>query len=74
MNNNILKIRFWRAEKALCMQILEQEGLPKEKGDVLERLKNWEEYLDKDISTQSTDADDVSKKIRETDMSNIWWR
>ena len=27
-----------------------------------------------DISTQSTDADDVSKKIRETDMSNIWWR
>lgn len=29
--------------------------------DVLERLKNWEEYLDKDISTQSTDAADVSK-------------
>ena len=31
-----LKIQFWRAEKALAMQILEQEGLPKEKkkGDV----------------------------------------
>lgn len=28
-----LKIQFWRAEKALAMQILEQEGLPKEKGD-----------------------------------------
>lgn len=31
-----LKIQFWKAEKALAMQILEQEGLPKEKmkGDV----------------------------------------
>lgn len=29
--------------------------------DVLERLKNWEEYLDKDLSPQSTDAADVSK-------------
>lgn len=28
-----LKIQFWRAENALAMQILEQEGLPKEKGD-----------------------------------------
>ena len=26
-----LKIQFWKAEKALAMQILEQEGLPKEK-------------------------------------------
>lgn len=31
-----LKIQFWKAEKALAMQILEQEGLPKRKneGDV----------------------------------------
>lgn len=31
-----LKIQFWKAEKALAMQILEQEGLPKKKskGDV----------------------------------------
>lgn len=28
-----LKIQFWRAEKALAMQILEQEGLPKCKED-----------------------------------------
>lgn len=28
-----LKIQFWKAEKNLAMQILEQEGLPKEKGD-----------------------------------------
>lgn len=34
--NKKLKIQFWKAEKALAMQILEQEGLPKEKteGDV----------------------------------------
>ena len=29
----LLKIQFWKAERALAMQILEQEGLPKEKGD-----------------------------------------
>lgn len=28
-----LKIQFWKAEKALAMQILEQEGLPKNKND-----------------------------------------
>lgn len=31
--NKRLKIQFWKAEKALAMQILVQEGLPKEKGD-----------------------------------------
>ena len=28
-----LKIQFWRAEKALAMQILEQEGLPQQKAN-----------------------------------------
>jgi hypothetical protein len=28
-----LKIKFWKAEKALAMQIVEQDGLPKEKSD-----------------------------------------
>ena len=28
-----LKIKFWKAEKALVMQILEQEGLPEEKSE-----------------------------------------
>ena len=28
-----LKIQFWKVEKSLAMQILEQEGLPKGKGD-----------------------------------------
>lgn len=42
-----LKIQFWKAEKALAMQILEQEGLPKCKGDGFVQiyqsidLKDW---------------------------------
>ena len=42
-----LKIQFWRAELALAMQILEQEGLPKCKGDGFVQiyqsidLKDW---------------------------------
>lgn len=42
-----LKIQFWKAEKALGMQILEQEGLPKSKGDGFVQiyqsidLKDW---------------------------------
>lgn len=35
-----LKIQFWRAEKALSMQILEQEGLPKEKRDGCVKIKD----------------------------------
>lgn len=33
-----LKIQFWKAEKALAMQILEQEGLPEEKEDGFVRI------------------------------------
>ena len=42
-----LKIQFWKAEKVLCMQILEQEGLPKCKDDGFVQiyqsidLKDW---------------------------------
>ena len=67
-HNEVLR----RRVQEFSMELLEQNM--RDNKDVLERLKNWEEYLDKDMSTQSTDADDVSKKIRETDMSNIWWR
>lgn len=35
-----LKIQFWKAEKALAMQILEQEGLPKEKWDGFIRIND----------------------------------
>lgn len=33
-----LKIQFWKAEKALAMQILEQEGLPEEKSEGFVRI------------------------------------
>lgn len=48
-----------RRVQEFSMELLEQNM--RDNKDVLERLKNWEEYLDKDLSTQSTDADDVSK-------------
>ena len=35
-----LKIQFWKAEKGLVMQILEQEGLPKEKMDGYVRIND----------------------------------
>ena len=35
-----LKIQFWKAEKGLVMQILEQEGLPKEKTDGYVRIND----------------------------------
>ena len=35
-----LKIQFWRAEKALAMQILEQEGLPERKEDGVVRIND----------------------------------
>ena len=48
-----------RRVQEFSMELLEQNM--RDNKDVLERLKNWEEYLDKDLSTQSTDAADVSK-------------
>ncbi len=49
-----------RRVQEFSMELLDQNM--RDNKDVLERLKNWEEYLDKDLSTQSTDAADVSKK------------
>lgn len=40
-----LKIQFWEAEKALAMQILEQEGLPKEKNEGHVRIRIQPEFL-----------------------------
>lgn len=36
-----LKIQFWKAERALAMQILEQEGLPKRKDEGDVRIWNY---------------------------------
>lgn len=54
-HNEVLQRRI----REFSMELLDRTM--KENKDVLERLKNWEEYLDKDMSTQSTDAADVSK-------------
>lgn len=40
-----LKIQFWKAEKALAMQILEQEGLLKEKNEGHVRIRVQPEFL-----------------------------
>lgn len=53
--NEVLQRRI----REFSMELLDRTM--KENKDVLERLKNWEEYLDKDMSTQSIDAADVSK-------------
>lgn len=53
--NEVLQRRI----REFSMELLDQNM--RDNKDVLERLKNWEEYLDKDVSTQSTDAADVSK-------------
>ena len=39
--NKKLKIQFWKAEKALAMQILVQEGLPKRKNEGNVRVWNY---------------------------------
>ena len=54
-HNKVLQKRV----QEFSMELLDQNM--RDNKDVLERLKNWEEYLDKDLSTQSTDAADRSK-------------
>ena len=54
-HNEVLQRRI----REFSMELLDRTM--KENKDVLVRLKNWEEYLDKDLSPQSTDAADVSK-------------
>ena len=64
-----LKIKFWKAEKALAMQILEQEGLPKQKYNGVIRisggitfvnetlyLRGIEEIFDFDIDSKSFES------------------
>ena len=44
--NKKLKIQFWKSEKALAMQILKQEGLPKEKMKGTVRISGAPELRD----------------------------
>lgn len=47
--NKKLKIQFWKAEKGLVMQILEQEGLPKEKMDGYVRINDSPELISDNV-------------------------
>ncbi len=49
-----LKIQFWKAEKALAMQILEQEGLPKEKANGEVRILGAPQLCDDRIFLRGT--------------------
>ena len=50
-----LKIKFWKAEKALAMQILEQEGLPKEKGSGIVKITNFPAFYESAINLRGED-------------------
>jgi hypothetical protein len=49
-----LKIQFWRAEKALAMQILEQEGLPQQKANGEVRILGAPQLCDDRIFLRGT--------------------
>ena len=59
--NKKLKIQFWKAEKALAMQILEQEGLPKQKRDGKVHMVSEPDLWANDIFLRGYDRDDFSK-------------
>lgn len=59
-----LKIQFWKADKALAMQVLEQEGLPKEKREGEIRISWAPELHDDNVFLRG----DCSSK-----NSNIGW-
>lgn len=44
-----LKIKFWKAEKALAMQIVEQEGLPKEKHTGIVKIAGSVDIYDRSL-------------------------
>ena len=72
MNLYYAEGRFYAVECADCGGKV--VGAYRTKEEAAEAWNTRAKVKESDMSTQSTDADDVSKKIRETDMSNIWWR
>lgn len=52
-----LKIQFWNAEKALVMQVLEQEGLPKKKTDGYVRILDKPNLCDDGIVLRGVNRD-----------------
>lgn len=52
-----LKIQFWKAEKALCMQILIQEGLPTKKMDGYVRILDKPNLCDDGVVLRGVNRD-----------------
>lgn len=66
------KRRFYAVECGACGGKV--VGAFRTKEDAAQAWNIRAKVNESDVSTQSTDDAKVSKKIRETDMSNIWWR
>lgn len=65
----ILKIQFWKAEKALAMQVLEQEGLPRRKEEGFVRINDVPWLYDERIDLRGHDPDhdwDVNRMTFDT--------
>ena len=64
-----LKIQFWKDEKALAMQILEQEGLPRRKEEGFVRINDVPWLYDERIDLRGHDPDhdwDVNRMTFDT--------
>ena len=68
----ILKIQFWKAEKALAMQILEQEGLPRGKEEGFVRINDVPWFYDRRIDLRGHDPDhdwDINRMTFDTNVA-----
>ena len=65
-----LKIKFWKAEKALAMQIVEQEGLPREKNDGTVRINCGAFITDTYVSLRSFPRYDYDIAIKMFDSNS----
>lgn len=65
-----LKIKFWKAERALAMQILEQEGLPKEKNCGATRINCSAFITDNYVSLRSDSRYDYDITMKTFDSNS----
>lgn len=65
-----LKIKFWRAEKALAMQILEQEGLPEKTGKGIVKITTSPDLWDNFVFLRGTTTECDYAVVRKYFTSN----
>lgn len=69
--NKKLKIQFWKANKALVMQVLEQEGLPDYKDDGFVNINTcpWMSKTNVDLRGEERDRDlEISRIVFDTNI------